>query len=203
MFERIDDSNLWCKIPHYFCDKMNYLDILLLIPILIGAWRGFKKGIIIELFTLLALLVGIYAAIHFSDYMVNILKDNFDFDGEYTPVVAFVLTFLIVGAMVFFLGKALEKVIKVVQLSALNKFAGVVFGVTKMLFVSSIIVVVLESVDQKNDFISKELKDTSILYEPFKKVSFTTMPAIKESTLFKKDNFFDKIIDGVEDKFEN
>lgn len=178
---------------------MNYLDILLLIPILFGAWRGFKKGIIIELFTLLALLVGIYAAIHFSDYMVNILKDNFDFDGEYTPVVAFVLTFLIVGAMVFFLGKALEKVIKIVQLSALNKFAGVVFGVTKMLFVSSIIVVVLESVDQKNDFISKELKDNSILYEPFKKVSFTTMPAIKESTLFKKDNFFDKIIDGVEE----
>ena len=136
---------------------MNYLDILLLIPILFGAWRGYKKGIIIELFTLLALLVGIYAAIHFSDYMVNILKDNFDFDGQYTPVVAFVLTFLIVGAMVFFLGKALEKVIKVVQLSALNKFAGVVFGVTKMLFISSLIVVVLESVDQKNDFISKEL----------------------------------------------
>jgi membrane protein required for colicin V production len=191
------------KIPHYFCHRMNYLDILLLIPILFGAWRGFKKGIIIELFTLLALLVGIYAAIHFSDYMVNILKDNFDFDGEYTPVFAFILTFLIVGAMVFFLGKALEKVIKIVQLSALNKFAGVVFGVTKMLFVSSIIVVVLESIDQKNDFISKELKDTSVLYEPFKKVSFTAMPAIQESTLFKKNNLFDRIIEGVEDKLEN
>ncbi len=178
---------------------MNYLDILLLIPILFGAWKGFKKGLIIELFTLLALLVGIYAAIHFSDYMINVLSDSFEYDGEYAPVAAFILTFLIVGAMVYFLGKALEKVINIVQLSALNKFAGIVFGATKMLFVSSVIVVILESIDQKNDFISQDLKDESILYEPFKKVSFNTMPAIKDGTLFKKQNFFEKIVDDIKD----
>ena len=84
---------------------MNYLDILLLIPILFGAWKGFKKGLIIELFTLLALLVGIYAAIHFSDYAVNVLENDFDYTGKYSPVISFVLTFLAVGAMVYFLGK--------------------------------------------------------------------------------------------------
>jgi len=179
---------------------MNYLDVLLLIPILFGAWKGFKKGLIIELFTFLALLVGIYAAIHFSDYMVNILNDNMDMNGKYIPVAAFILTFLIVGAMVYFLGIVLEKAVSVVQLGALNKFAGIVFGATKMLFVSSIIVVVLEAIDQQNSFISKELKDSSLLYEPFKKVSFNTIPAFKDSELFKKKSFFNKIIDGVEEK---
>jgi len=52
---------------------MNYLDIILVLPLIIGAWRGFKKGFIIELFTLLALLVGLYAGIHFSDFVAGLL----------------------------------------------------------------------------------------------------------------------------------
>lgn len=176
---------------------MNYLDILLLVPMLIGAWKGFRNGLIIELFTLLALLVGIYAAIHFSDYAATILETNFDYAGKYAPIISFILTFLVVGAMVFFLGKALEKVISVVQLSAMNKFAGIVFGVTKMMFVSSVIVIILESIDQQNNFISKDLKDSSVLFEPLKKVSTTTMPALKESKLLNNKSFLDTIIDTI------
>jgi len=176
---------------------MNYLDIILIIPILIGAWKGFRNGLIIELFTLLALLVGIYAAIHFSDYTVNILETDFDYKGKYSPVIAFILTFLVVGALVFFLGKALEKVVSIVQLSAINKFAGIVFGVTKMMFVSSVIVIILESIDQNNNFISKELKESSILYTPLKKVSTTVMPAIEDSKLLKDKNLLDTFLDKV------
>jgi len=178
---------------------MNYLDILLLIPMLIGAWKGFRNGLIIELFTLLALLVGIYSAIHFSDYAVTLLEKNTGYSGEYAPIIAFILTFLIIGAMVFFLGKALEKVVSIVQLSAINKFAGIVFGVTKMMFVSSIIVIILESIDQHNSFISKDLKEASILYNPLKKISTTTMPALNESKLFKEKNLLDTIIDQIGD----
>ena len=47
--------------------RMNFLDILILIPILYGAYKGFKHGFVIELFTLLAILVGIYVGIHFSE----------------------------------------------------------------------------------------------------------------------------------------
>ena len=82
---------------------MNYLDILLVLPLIIGAWRGFKKGLIIELFTLLALLVGIYAGIHFSDFVAGILKNNLGMTSEYVPVIAFTITFLGVGAGVYFL----------------------------------------------------------------------------------------------------
>lgn len=163
---------------------MNYLDIILVAPILIGAWKGYKAGIVIELFTLLALLVGIYAAINFSDYMVNILKSNADIEGEYLPVTAFVLTFLLVGAMVYFLGKVVEKAIKVVQLGTLNKFIGLLFGATKFLFISGVVVVILESIDQKNQFISADIKKESVLYEPIMKFTTGSIPALKDSHLF-------------------
>ena len=165
---------------------MNYLDILLFIPLVFGAWRGFKKGFIIELFTLLALLVGIYAGIHFSDFISDILRDNLSLTSKYLPAIAFTLTFLAVGAMVFFGGKMLEKVIKLAALGPINRIAGLLFGALKMLFIMSAILVILESIDEKNDSIPQDLKDSSLLYGPVKSTSLTAIPALKYSSLFVK-----------------
>jgi len=164
---------------------MNYLDFILLVPILWGAWKGFRKGFIIEIFTLLALFAGIYGAIHFSDKISTLLTETFDFKSDYLPIIAFSLTFLLVGAMVFFLGRVLEKAISLVALSTINKFAGLLFGALKLVLVSSMLVIVLESIDEKDQFIAKDLKESSILYEPLRDITFTALPAIENSQLFK------------------
>jgi membrane protein required for colicin V production len=173
---------------------MNYLDFILLIPVLWGAWKGFRKGFIIEIFTLLALFAGIYSAIHFSDKMSILLADSFDFKSDYLPIIAFSVTFLLVAAMVFFLGRLLEKAVSMAAMSPINKFAGLIFGALKMLLVSSMLVIVLESIDEKNQFISKEFKESSILYEPLRDMTFTALPAIEESQLFKKRSFFRELL---------
>ncbi|MBD3637722.1 MAG: CvpA family protein [Crocinitomicaceae bacterium] len=163
---------------------MNYLDILLFIPLIIGVWRGFKKGFIIEFFTMLALFVGIYGGIHFSDFIAEILRDKLGITTKYLPVIAFTITFLGVGAMVFFGGKMLEKMIKAVALGPINKAAGVLFGFLKMLFLCSAVLVILESVDEKNNFIPEDQKEGSLLYQPVKNTSLKTIPALQSSSLF-------------------
>ncbi len=168
-----------------FVFVMNYLDILLIIPIVIGAWRGFKKGFVIEIFTLLALLVGIYAGIHFSDYMADILTQHVGIDTAYLPAISFTVTFLLVGAMVYFAGKVVEKALKLVALGTLNKFAGLFFGTVKMVFILSSAIVILESYDEKNQFIPAELKTNSFLYNPVKKTALNAIPALKYSDLFE------------------
>lgn len=163
---------------------MNFIDILFLIPIGYGVYKGFKNGFIIEICTLLALLVGIYAGIHFSDGTANLLKTSWNIHSEYLPVISFTLTFLVVGAIVFFGGKMLEKVVDVAHLTPLNKFLGVLFGLIKILYLLSVFTVLLESYDEKGDFIKEETKTESMLYEPVKNISLTTIPRIKESTIF-------------------
>jgi len=165
---------------------MNYLDIILALPLLIGAWRGFKKGFIIEIFTLLALLVGLYAGIHFSDFMAGLLREHLGMTSEYVPIISFTLVFLGVGALVYFAGKMLETAISVVALTPLNKFAGLVFGTIKMLFFTSALLVILESYDQQGDLIPEDLKTGSLLYHPVKNVSLLTIPALRYSGLFIK-----------------
>ena len=163
---------------------MNYIDILLLIPIIYAAWKGFKHGLIIEIFTLLALFVGIYVGIHFSDFTARYLRETFDINSRYLPIIGFTITFLGVGAMVYFLGKTIEKIIKITQLTPLNKFAGVFFSVVKYLYVLSTVLVILESYDQRIGFFPVKTKNESLLYKPVLNVSKVTIPGMKESSIF-------------------
>jgi membrane protein required for colicin V production len=165
---------------------MNSIDILLLIPLIYGAWKGFKHGLIIEVFTLLALFVGIYVGIHFSDFTARLLREYVGLNSKYLPIIAFTITFLAVGAMVFFLGKTIEKLIKITALTPLNKFAGVFFSLLKYVYMLSTLLVILESYDEKLAFFPVKVKQDSLLYSPILKVSTTTIPALKESSIFLK-----------------
>ena len=165
---------------------MNSIDILLIIPLIYAAWKGFKHGLIIEVFTLLALFVGIYVGIHFSDFTAGLLREYLGLNSKYLPIIAFTITFLAVGAMVFFLGKTIEKLIKITALTPLNKFAGVFFSLLKYVYMLSTLLVILESYDEKLSFFPAKVKKESLLYSPILMVSTTTIPSLKESAIFLK-----------------
>jgi len=165
---------------------MNFIDILIIIPVGYAAYKGFRHGFIIELFTLLALLVGIYVGIHFSDFVAVWMKNTFSWDSPYLPVVAFTITFLGVGAMIYFGGKVVEKMVKVVNLTPVNKVFGIIFATLKMLYIVSVVLVLIESYDEKGDFFPQKTKDQSLLYQPVRDVSLKTVPALSESTIFIK-----------------
>ncbi len=165
---------------------MNFLDIILAVPVIYAAYKGFKNGFVIELFTLLAILVGIYVGIHFSDAVAGWMKSTFHWDSPYLPVVSFTITFLGVGAMIYFGGKVAEKMIKVVHLSPINKALGIVFAALKALYILSVVLVILESYDEKRSFIPEKAKEESLLYVPVKDISTKTVPALGNSTIFLK-----------------
>ena len=57
--------------------------------------------------------------------------------------------------MVYFAGKAIERVVKVTGLTPLNKGLGVFFGLLKMIYFVSVFIVIIETYDEKNDFFKK------------------------------------------------
>lgn len=169
---------------------MVFVDILIIIPLIYAAYKGFKHGLIIEIFTLLALFVGIYAGIHFSDFTAKWLRESFSWESDYLPVIAFTLTFLAVGAMVYFAGKMIEQAAKVTNLTPANKFFGILFALLKMTYFLSVFLVLLESYDDKGHFIPQKMKDDSMLYTPVSKVSTTLTPALQQSTIFIKNKLY-------------
>ena len=168
---------------------MNFIDLLILVPLLLAAWKGFKRGFIIEIFIVLALLVGIYCGIHFSDYTSDLIKDKLSVSSIYLPLISFALTFIVIGIGIYFTGKMLEKVIKIAQLSLLNKLGGVFFSVVKTLYFMSTLFSLIASVQEKTEIIPTATLNESLLYTPVSKLSLATIPYLKESKLFITENF--------------
>jgi len=152
------------------------------VPLIWAGFRGFKKGLVIEVSTLIAFGLGIWGGIHFSDFIAGLLSDSID--SKYVPLVSFGVTFILIVAAVFVLGKMLEKVVNLVQLKLVNKVTGAAFGVAKVVLIISVILVIINSFDQKANIVPKDLKESSLLYQPLSDVSLTVIPALKNSELF-------------------
>ena len=150
---------------------MNILDILIGIPLVYAIYKGFTKGLIIEVATLLALILGIYGAIHFSDFTAEFIRNKFEYDSNYMGIMAFVITFILIVIVLNVLGKMMNSLVEAVALGMINRLLGAVFGLIKGIIILSILVYFVNFLDQRFDFISQEKKKESLLYEPMVQIS--------------------------------
>ena len=163
---------------------MNWIDIVICIPLLWGIWRGFTKGLVIEVASLIALGLGIWGGIHLSDYTANFLVSEWGWETEYMPIVAFALTFLLIVVGIFLGARLLEKVVDMVALKLANKVAGAVFGMLKVGLILSILLIVVESIDSKFEVLPQDQKSESYLYGPIMTAATVIIPGFKESDVF-------------------
>ena len=71
---------------------MGIIDIVLGALILFGLVRGFMKGLFVEVASLVALIAGVYGAIHFSNFAGDFLESKVDWNENTINIVAFAIT---------------------------------------------------------------------------------------------------------------
>jgi len=150
---------------------VNLIDIIFLVPLMLFAWSGYKKGLIIEAATLAALILGLYFSIYFSDIAANLLNKNFNIEPKYVGAIAFVLTFVAVVFGVIAMGKMLEKIIKVLFLDFINKIGGLFFGILKGALFISILIFAFSYFGFENSVFKEDTRKKSLFYEPIKSVA--------------------------------
>jgi membrane protein required for colicin V production len=146
--------------------SINFLDVIIIIPLLLFAWQGYKKGFIIEVATLAALILGLFFAFYFSDYAANLLNEYFNIDHKYIAALSFIVTFIVVVLAIIAIGKILQKLIDIILLGFLNKAAGAVFGIIKGALILSIFLLIINYFDTNQKLIKEEYKEDSIFYKP-------------------------------------
>jgi membrane protein required for colicin V production len=145
---------------------MNILDLILAIPIVWLAIRGFIKGLIVSLVTLAALILGIWAGIRFSAEAGQFLGTFISVDASYLPLIAFTAIIVVVMIVAFIFGKLIEKVVDLMALGLVNKLLGALFGILKAVVLLSFILYLITWFDQKEKLITPAMKENSMLYKP-------------------------------------
>lgn len=156
---------------------MNILDIILLCFVALLLVNGIRKGFIISLASLVALIAGIYCAVHFSNYISDILIQHVHPSRTWLPILSFILTFLIVVILIMLLAKGLEKLIELVGMGFFNRLFGAIFGLLKGILYASIILFIIQSTDLQEKLIPRKSKEESLFYKPVAMI-FPTMMKI-------------------------
>jgi membrane protein required for colicin V production len=155
------------------------LDIALLLVLLVGAWRGFVKGLVLSVASLVGLVGGIWAAGHFSHVVAHSLAQHVHWSVNTVHVASLALTFVLVVLAVHLLAKLIEKALDLVALGFANKVAGALFGVLKMGVILSFGMMLLNHVWGPRAWVP-EAETPSVLLGPVETIAPVLTPVLND-----------------------
>src|SRR6266498_4550785 len=100
---------------------MNLLNILIWAILIIFMIKGFMKGLISEVCSLLGLVMGSWAAFNYYPFLSAVIRPYIHLPHYVSSVISFIVIFLALGFLFFFLGRLLTVIFKVILLGGLNR----------------------------------------------------------------------------------
>lgn len=159
----------------YLCKNkittMNSLDLYLLIPIALGFIFGLFKGLIKELASLVAIVLGVYGAKLLAPKISNIFVLSFDFSHKTALPLSYLFVFIAVAILLLMLTRMLDKMFDSISLGGLNKMLGGFFGALKYAIIISVLLNVFDAIDSRFSILKIETKENSIAYNPLMKLA--------------------------------
>lgn len=123
---------------------MNFVDIFLLVILVLGAVRGYSKGLIVEAFSLIAFFFGLFGAIKFSGPIAALFFGESDF---YTIALigVFILLFILLSLAINLLAKMIKKAVDLIFLGWFDNLLGAILGLLKWAFLVSMLLLMLKA----------------------------------------------------------
>ena len=162
---------------------MNYLDIIIAASLLYGTIKGLSNGLVNEVTSLLALFIGVYVAINFSEFLEPKFIDILDGYQQFAPVLAFGILFLVSVLCVKYLGIVVDKLTKALALGIFSRLFGGVFGFLKVVVIFSFLLFFITDYN----LVDKKTKEESVLFRPLTEAARIITPQLKkhQSILYK------------------
>ncbi len=114
------------------------IDFIFAVMMIFALIKGYSKGLILALFSIIAFIIGLAAALKLSAVVALYLKDSVSVGAKWLPFIAFALVFFAVALLVRLGARLIEKLLQVVLLGWLNRIGGIVFYVALYTIILSI-----------------------------------------------------------------
>jgi membrane protein required for colicin V production len=152
----------------------------------VGAVSGYRRGFLLELFFLLAIVLGILLGFKLMGAGVEYLTREFNADKAVLPYISFLVIFLIVIAAVTMIGRMIKNSVDKTFLGKIDAWAGSALGIIKFAFSISVIIWLLEALQYAP---TEDWKEGSVLYPMAAQVAPTLSEYFGEFLPFFKETF--------------
>ncbi len=114
------------------------IDFVFAVLLVVAIFRGYRKGLIVAVFSIIAFIIGLAAALKLSAVVADYLKDSISISAKWMPFLAFALVFFGVVLLVRLGAKLIEKSFQVAMLGWVNRIGGILFYAVLYLIILSI-----------------------------------------------------------------
>lgn len=164
---------------------METIDIILIILLVLGAVKGYMKGLVVEVFSLIAFFLGLFVAIEFTTPLaVEFFGDNPWF--HLISIAVFLAVFLVIIIVINLLAKLIKKVLNMTFFGLFDSVLGAILGVLKWSLILSVVLWLFRSVGLT---LPKEYVDDSFLFPIVAVVGPTVFDWAGQLVPFFKDIF--------------
>jgi len=136
------------------------LDIVFAVIIILAIIKGYRRGLIVGLFSLIAIVIGLAAAIKLSAVVADYIGKAVKISDRWLPIISFAVVFLIVVLLVRLGANAIQKLTETVMLGWVNRLGGIIFYI----IIYTTILSVLVFYGEQLKVIKPEAKDKSVTY---------------------------------------
>jgi membrane protein required for colicin V production len=105
------------------------IDILFAVIMLVAIIKGWRRGLIIAVFSVVAGIVGLAAALKLSTVVAAYLKDSTNVSVQWLPFLSFAIVFIGVVLLIRWAANLMEASLEVALLGWVNRLGGIVLYV--------------------------------------------------------------------------
>ena len=166
-----------------FSIELNWLDIIILLPLLIGLVRGLMKGLITEIIAILAVVFGFIGAKLWGQTFSAWILQQFTWPQAVCDAVAYALLFLGISLALHLAGRLVSRLLSAISLGWMNRLLGGAFGIAKWALIVLAVVFCVNKLDTQFRFMKPELKSSSLLYPTAVKYADKALDYLQSASL--------------------
>lgn len=113
---------------------MTTFDFLLLAPIVYGAFKGYRRGLLLEVISLAAWFIGVVFGLQFLTAAIPVMRGIVGDAYGLLPIITFLVVFLLIIGAVRLAGTLAKKVLNLTPFGTLDNLLGGLLGGLKWCF---------------------------------------------------------------------
>lgn len=115
------------------------IDVAFLLTMILAVFKGYRKGIVVGIFSFLAFIIGLAAALKLSTIVAHYFETPGGNSSKWLPVISFVLVFIVVAFIVNIGARIIKKTVSLAMLGWLDKIGGIIFYIIIYTIIFSVI----------------------------------------------------------------
>ena len=170
------------------------LDIMVLLALAFGVFKGFKNGFFVSVVAFLSLLIGTMGALKFSNVVKDFLQHKWGWESSFLPVVSFVIAFILAILVVRLAAQITTKLFETAFLGFFNRLLGAVFQILVVILMMSLFYAVFDQVNSRITLIGPDALASSKSYVLYLFVSEHIFPSLFDMVRY----LFEKSVDVLQ-----